>query len=120
LCNKNKILGSSSRTLKSVRTCYCDIRTDASLNYSKLLDTDGSPNDILMSSKRMFLTDERPNALLGRPDGNKGSDFSELESAQNLHEISEIAFLKLVTLLLIIIRLFPCQIKKIPEYLKTP
>jgi hypothetical protein len=48
----------------------------------------------------------RPNTSLGRLDGNKGSDFSELESAQNLLGTSEIAFLKLMTLQLIIIRLF--------------
>jgi hypothetical protein len=35
-------------------------------------------------SGRMLLTNERLNALLGRPDGNKGSEFSELEYAQNL------------------------------------
>jgi hypothetical protein len=56
----------------------------------KLLDTDGCPD-----------------ASLGRPDGNKGSNFSELESEQNLLGTSEIAFLKLVTLQLVIIRLFP-------------
>jgi len=43
---------------------------------------------------------------LGLPDGNLGSDFSELESAQNLPGISEITFLKLMTLQLFIIRLF--------------
>jgi hypothetical protein len=32
----------------------------------------------------MLLIDERPKALLGRPDRNKGFDFSELQSAQNL------------------------------------
>jgi hypothetical protein len=46
-----------------------------------LLDTDWSPDDIAMSSKRMLLTNERPDTLLGRPDGNKGSDFSDLEFA---------------------------------------
>jgi hypothetical protein len=29
----------------------------------------------------MLLTDEHLDDLLGRPDGNKGSDFFELESA---------------------------------------
>jgi hypothetical protein len=40
---------------------------NANLNCSNLLDTD-----------------ERPDALLGRSDGNMGSDLSELESAHNL------------------------------------
>jgi len=61
----------------------------------------------------MLLTDERPDTLLSCPDKNKGSDFSEVESAQNLLEISEIAFLKHVTLQLVIIRLFPYQRNKL-------
>jgi hypothetical protein len=40
--------------------CCHDVRTDATLNCSNLLDTDGLP------------------------DGSLGSDFSDLESAQNL------------------------------------
>jgi hypothetical protein len=32
----------------------------------------------------MLLTDERRDTLLSRPDGSLGSNFSELESAQNL------------------------------------
>jgi hypothetical protein len=59
-------------------------RTDATLNSSKLLDTDGHPDGITASSGRMLLTDESPDASLDCPDGNLGSDFSELESAQNL------------------------------------
>jgi hypothetical protein len=74
----------SSRTLNSVRTCCHDVWTDATLNWSKLLDTDGSPDVIATSSRHMLLIDERPDALLGCPDGNQGSDFSELESTQNL------------------------------------
>jgi len=50
----------SCRTLMSVQT-------DATLNCSKLLDTDG-----------------RPDAWLGHPDGSLESDFSDLESAHNL------------------------------------
>jgi hypothetical protein len=60
-----------------------------------------------------LLTDELPNSKLGRPDGNKGADFSELEFAQNLLGISEISFLKHVTLQLVIIRLFPYQRNKL-------
>jgi hypothetical protein len=68
----------------SVRTCCRNVRSDVTLNCSKLLDTDRIPSGITTSSGQMLLTDERPDALLGHPDGNKGSDFSELESAQNL------------------------------------
>jgi len=96
----------SSGTLKSVRTCCWDIQTDANLNYSKLLDTDGSPDSIGTSSRRILLTDECP-------DKNKGSDFSDLESAQNLPKIYEVAFLKLVILQLVIIRLFPYERNKL-------
>jgi hypothetical protein len=42
----------------------------------------------------MLLIDEHSDALQGRSDKNKGSDFSELESAQNLPGISEIALLE--------------------------
>jgi len=51
---------------------------------------DGWNLELLESSRhwwvsgRMLLTDECSDILLGRPDGNKGSDFSELEFAQNL------------------------------------
>jgi len=68
VCEGNSI---SCRTLMSIWTCCHDVQTDATLNCLNLLDTDG-------------LTNERLNALLGRPDGNKGSEFSELEYAQNL------------------------------------
>jgi hypothetical protein len=64
-----------SRTLKSVRTRCCDVRMDASLNCWKLLDTNGSLDGIARSSGRMLLTDESQEVLLGRPDGNKGSEF---------------------------------------------
>jgi hypothetical protein len=67
-----------------VWTCCHDVRTDATLNCSNILDIDGSPDGIAMASGWMLLTNERPDALLGCPDRNKGSDFSELESAQNL------------------------------------
>jgi hypothetical protein len=55
--------------------CCHDDQMDATLNCSKLLDTDGSPDGIPMSSGQMLLADERPDALLGRPNGNKGFDF---------------------------------------------
>jgi hypothetical protein len=46
----------------------------------------------------MLLTEERPDSRQGRPDEILGSDFSELESAQNLPGTSEIAFFMIVTL----------------------
>jgi hypothetical protein len=63
----------------------------------KLLDIDGRPDDIATSSRQMLLTEKRPDSRQGHPDGILGSDFSELESAQNLLRTSEIAFFKLVT-----------------------
>jgi hypothetical protein len=81
VCEGNPI---TCRTLMSVRTCYHDVRMDATLNYSNLLDTDGRPDDITTSFGRMLLTNEHLDALLGHPNRNKGFDFSELESTQNL------------------------------------
>jgi hypothetical protein len=57
---------------------------DASLNSSNLLYTDGRPDDINMSFGRMLLTDKRPDVIVGRPDGCLGSNFFDLEFAQNL------------------------------------
>jgi hypothetical protein len=53
------------------------VRTDATLNSSKLLDTDGGPKGIATFSRRMSLTDEGSDASLGCLDRNMGS-------AQNL------------------------------------
>jgi hypothetical protein len=71
----------SSRTLKGGCTICHYVRTDATLNSSKFLDTDGRPDSISTSSGRMLLTEERPNGLQGRSDICLGSDFSELEFA---------------------------------------
>jgi len=68
----------SSRTLKSIRMCCHDVRTNATLNCSNLIDIDGSSDGIATSFGWMLLTNERS-------DGNKESDFSELKFAQNLH-----------------------------------
>jgi hypothetical protein len=68
----------------SIQTCCHDIRTDATLNCSNVLEADGCLDSITTSSGQMLLSDERLDALLSRPDGNKIFDFSELESAQNL------------------------------------
>jgi hypothetical protein len=81
----------SSPALKSGRTICHYIRTDAILNNSKLLDTNGHPDGIATSSGRMLLTDKGT-------DGSLGSDFSKLESAHNLPGTSEIAFFMLVAL----------------------
>jgi hypothetical protein len=45
--------------------------------FDGFLYTDGHPKGIAMSSGRMLLTYERPNALLSRLNGSLGSDFSE-------------------------------------------
>jgi len=42
--------------------------------------------------QKLLDTDGRPNAWLGRLGGNIGSNFSELESVQNLSWTLEIAF----------------------------
>jgi len=88
----------SSRTLNSGRVIYHYVRTDAILNNSKFLDTDGRPDGKFPSSGRMLLIDERL-------DGNTTSSGRLLgirllwvgictESSLN----TEIAFMKLVTL----------------------
>jgi hypothetical protein len=88
----------SSRTLNSGRTICHYVRTDAILNSSKFLDTDGRPNKKFSSFGRMLLTDECP-------DGNTTSSRRLLgirllrvgiwtEPSLN----TEIAFMKLVTL----------------------
>jgi len=74
----------SSRTLNGGRTICHYVEKDVTLNSSKLLDTNDGSDGIATSSGQMLLTDERPDALLSRPDRSLGSDFSELESAQNL------------------------------------
>jgi hypothetical protein len=43
------------QTLKNVRTCCWDVRTDATWNSSKLLDTKGRPDENFLSSERMML-----------------------------------------------------------------
>jgi hypothetical protein len=70
----------SSRTLKSIRMCCHNVLTDATLNCSKLLDVDGSPDNITTSSGWMLLTEERLHSREARSDKILGSDFSELES----------------------------------------
>jgi hypothetical protein len=63
-----KTLG-SYRTLKSVRMICHYVQTDAILNYSRLLDTDGRPDRKFSSSERMLLTEERPEGIPRRSDG---------------------------------------------------
>jgi hypothetical protein len=57
---------------------------NATLNCSKLLDTDGSRDGITTSFGWMLLIDEHPDVILSSPNESLGFDFSELESAQNL------------------------------------
>jgi hypothetical protein len=56
------------------------IRTDATVNSSKFLNSDGRPDGIDTSSGRMLLTEERLDALLSRLDGNLGSNIREINS----------------------------------------
>jgi hypothetical protein len=66
----------------------------------------GGPDGKFSSSGWMLLTNECLDDLQGRLDGCLRSDFSEVESAQNLPRTSEITFFILVTLDLSIIKLF--------------
>jgi hypothetical protein len=74
----------SSQTLNINRTICYYVRTNATLNSSKLLDIDGGPESITTSFGWMMLIDDHPEALLSSPGGSLGSDFSELESVQSL------------------------------------
>jgi hypothetical protein len=74
----------SSRTLKSIQTICHYVRTDANLNYSKLLGTDGLPNGKFSSSGWMLLSDEHLDGIPRLPDGCKGTELTDLNSAQSL------------------------------------
>jgi hypothetical protein len=87
--------------------------SDTTLNYSKLLHIDGSPDGIATSSGRMLLTDERPKALLGCSDKNKGFEFCWVGICTESSWNSEITFLKLVTLKHVILKPFPYQRNKL-------
>jgi hypothetical protein len=58
--------------------------TDANLNCSKLLDTDGRPDGKFSSSGWMLLTDELLDGIPRLPDGCKGIELIDLNSAQSL------------------------------------
>jgi hypothetical protein len=62
------------------------IRTDATLNSLKLLDTNGRPDGKFLLSGRMLLTDERSDGIPRRLDGCKGTKLTDLNSAQSLLE----------------------------------
>jgi hypothetical protein len=68
----------SSRTLNSSRTIYHYVRTDATLNSSKLLDIGDVRTDAL--------TDERLDGISHRSDGCKGTELTVLNSTQSLLE----------------------------------
>jgi hypothetical protein len=57
--------------------------------------------------QKLFDTDGRLDASLGRPEENKGSNFCSVGIGTESSWNSEIAFLKLVALKLVIIRHFP-------------
>jgi hypothetical protein len=64
------------RTLSVVRTCYWNVRTDASWNSSKLLDIEEGPDGKFSSSGRMMLwTIWRPDGISRRPDCWQGTRF---------------------------------------------
>jgi hypothetical protein len=62
------------------------VQTDAILNDSKFLDTNGRPDEKFSSSGRMLLTNKRPDGIPRRPDGCKGTELTDLNSAQSLLE----------------------------------
>jgi hypothetical protein len=64
VCEGNPI---SCQTLMSIQMCCHDVQTNATLNCLNLLDTNGHQD-----------------ACLGHHNGSLGSDFFDLESAQNL------------------------------------
>jgi hypothetical protein len=48
--------------------------------------TDGRPDRMFSSSGRMLLTEERPEGIPRRPDGCKGIELTDLNSAQSILE----------------------------------
>jgi hypothetical protein len=76
----------SSRTLNSSWMICHYVRTDATLNSSKLLDTQGRQDGKFWSSGWMLLTEEHPDGIPHRPDGCKGTELTDLNSAQSLLE----------------------------------
>jgi hypothetical protein len=56
------------------------------LNSLKFLDTDGRPNGKFSSSGRILLTDELPDGIPRHPYGCKGTELTNLNSAQSLLE----------------------------------
>jgi hypothetical protein len=72
----------SFRTLNSGWTICHYVMTDAILNCSKFLDTDGRLDGKFSSSGWMLLTDEHLDVILSRLDESLRSDFSELKSAK--------------------------------------
>jgi hypothetical protein len=54
---------------------------DTTLNSSKLLDTDGRPDRKFSSSRRMLLTEERPDGIPRRTNGCMGTELTNLNSS---------------------------------------
>jgi hypothetical protein len=69
----------SSRTLNSGWTICHNVWTNATLSSSKLLDTNGCPDGKFSLSGWMLLTDECPDVC-------KGTELTDLNSAQSLLE----------------------------------
>jgi hypothetical protein len=72
--------------MKSIQTICHYVKTDANLNCSKLLDTDGHPDGKFSSFGWMLLTDERLDGIPRRLDGCKGTELTDLNSTQSLLE----------------------------------
>jgi hypothetical protein len=69
----------ADQTLSGVRMCCWNVRTDASWNSSKLLDTkDGSDGKFSSFGRMMLWTIERPDSIPYSLDDCKRSDFTNL------------------------------------------
>jgi hypothetical protein len=88
----------SSRTLNSVRTICHYVRTDAILNSSKFLDTDGRPDEKFSSSGRMLLTDECLDGNITLSGRLLGIRLLLVGICTKSSLNTEISFIKLVTL----------------------
>jgi hypothetical protein len=78
----------SGRYCHIVRTDALErwIQTNAILNSSKFLDIDGRPDGKFSSFGQMLLTNERPDGIPRCPDECKGTELTDLNSAQSLLE----------------------------------
>jgi len=76
----------SSRTLNSGQMIFHYVRTNETLNSSKLPDTEGRLDGKFSSFGRMLLTEEGRHGIPRRPDRCKGTELTYLNSTQSLLE----------------------------------